>query len=79
MRLKFINFHSFILMYYAVNYTFIADTVGTLSLCPHERESIRAGVYISQTSAIHFSAWNLADVRFKGVSARQELTVITIS
>ena len=79
MRLKFINFHSFILMYYAVNYTFIADTVGTLSYCPHERESIVAGVYIRQTSAIHFSAWHLADVSIKGVSARQELTVITIS
>lgn len=34
---------------------------------------------IRQTSAIHFSALNLADVRIKGMSARQELTVITIS
>ena len=42
-------------------------------------ESIIAGVYIRQTSAIHFSAWHLADVSIKGVSARQELTVITIS
>ena len=55
-----------------------APGVGTLSQCPHERESVIAGVYFSQT---HFS-WDLAAVHYyqgvpySGVSTRRELTVV---
>ena len=34
--------------------TFIADTAGTLSKCPHEQESVIAEVYFGQTSIIYF-------------------------
>ena len=47
--------------------SFIADTVGTLSKCPHWRESLIAGLYFSQTSIVYF-AGGLAVVRIIGVS-----------
>ena len=59
---------------------FIADTVGTSSQCPHQRESVIAGVYFSQTSVIwFFLGFNCCPfyrgVRYSEVPARRELTV----
>ena len=60
---------------------FIADTVGTSSKCPYQRESVIAGVYFSQTSLICFCLGFSCcpfyrSVRYSGVSARRELTVL---
>ena len=62
---------------------FIADTVGTSSQCPHQRESVIAGVYFSQTSVIwFFLGFNCCPfyrgVRYNEVSARRELTVLSL-
>ena len=59
---------------------FIADTVGTSCQCPHQRESVIAGVYFSQTSVIcFFLGFSCCPfyrgVRYSEVSARRELTV----
>ena len=60
---------------------FIADTVGTSSQCPHQRVSVIAGVDFSQTSVICFCRGfsccpYYRGVRYSGVSARRELTVV---
>ena len=59
---------------------FIADTVGTLSKCPHWRESLIAELYFSQTSIVYFCRGlscrpYYRRVRYSGVSARREMTV----
>ena len=66
--------------YYVQSTPFIADTVGTSRWCPHQRESVIAGVYFSQTSATCFCRGfsccpYYRGVRYSGVSARRELTV----
>ena len=60
--------------------SFIADTVGTSSQCPLQRESIIARIYFSHTSVIcFFLGFSCCPfyrgVRYSQVPARRELTV----
>ena len=45
------------------------NTVGTLSQCPHLQDSLKAGIFFSQTSLIYFSGdvGHVAAVRIIGV------------
>ena len=68
------------MLIYIQSTLFIADTVGTSSQCPHQRESVIAGVYFNQTSVIcFFLGFSCCPfyrgVRYSEVSARRELTV----
>ena len=62
---------------------FKANTVGTASWCPRQRESEIAGVYFSQTTEIYFCLGFSCcpcyrGVRYSEVSARRELTVLRL-
>ena len=54
----------------------IADTVGTSSQCPHQRESVIAGVYVCQISVIYFCLEFSCCPYIIGVSTRSEMTVV---